>query len=60
MSKIRKQAIEDAAECVPTNWLDPLLTGPNAVIPKDLNITPRHIEALLRGIQDRIRALDAK
>lgn len=43
-----------AADQVPTNWCDPLLTGPNAVI-KDLDC--RQIEALLRGIQNRIRAL---
>ena len=57
----RRAAIESAvaaerercAKLVPTNWCDPLLTGPDA--PK----TPldcRGVEQLLRGIQDRIRA----
>jgi hypothetical protein len=44
---------ERCAKLVPTNWCDPLLTGPDA--PK----TPldcRGVEQLLRGIQDRIRA----
>lgn len=45
----------EAADCVPTNWCDPLLTGPKAVSQGDWN--GRHIEALLRGIQDRIRNL---
>lgn len=45
---------ERCARLVPTTWLDPLLSGPNAIK------TPmgcREVEALLRGIQDRIRAL---
>lgn len=38
---------------VPTNWCDPLLTGPKAV---KLPLDQRGVEKLLRGIQDRIRA----
>lgn len=38
---------------VPTNWCDPLLTGPDAVFTDEPNC--RDIEALLRGIQDRQR-----
>lgn len=54
----RQKALAEAERCVPTNWLDPLLSGPKAVLPKNFKLlTPRHIEALLRGIQDRIRAL---
>jgi hypothetical protein len=49
----RKALIEECARCVPTTWLDPLLTGPNKVG----NLPARETEALLRGIQDRIRAL---
>ncbi len=45
---------EAYAKVVPTNWLDPLLTGPNAVLGKG-PYGNREIEALLRGIQDRIR-----
>lgn len=49
----RKALIEECARCVPTTWLDPLLSGPNKVG----NLSGRETEALLRGIQDRIRAL---
>jgi hypothetical protein len=52
---------ERCAKCVPTNWLDPLLTGNNRALPKSGDtITNRHIEALLRGVQDRIRAANYK
>lgn len=47
-----REALEGVDKCVPTNWLDPLLTGPKAVVAKS---DCREIEALLRGIQDRIR-----
>jgi hypothetical protein len=47
---IRNLVIDECAACVPTTWLDPLLSGPN-------NLPARETEALLRGIQDRIRAL---
>ena len=40
------------AALVPTNWCDPLLTGPEAV---KLPLEGRGVEKLLRGIQDRIR-----
>lgn len=43
---------ERCAKLVPTNWLDPLLTGKDAQKPP---FGERAIEALLRGIQDRIR-----
>jgi hypothetical protein len=48
-------AIAAASACVPTSWLDPLLTGPEKVIGDKPDC--RAIEALLRGVQDRIRAL---
>lgn len=54
LGAIEAQAVERCANEVPTNWLDPLLTGPKAVIK---GLDNRQIEALLRGIQDRIRAL---
>lgn len=44
---------ERCAKLVPTTWLDELLTGKDA--PK-LPLDARAVEALLRGIQDRIRA----
>ena len=43
---------ERCANLVPTNWCDPLLTGDGAARPP---LNERDIEALLRGIQDRIR-----
>lgn len=54
----RAAALAEAARLVPTNWIDPLLTGPDAVIGNG-TADGRQIEALLRGIQDRIRALGA-
>lgn len=53
LSEAVKAAYEDAAKQVPTNWLDPLLTGDGV---KRTPLGEREIEALLRGIQDRIRA----
>jgi hypothetical protein len=45
---------EECAKAIPTNWLDPLLTGPNKVIqgPKYSN---KDIENLCHAIQNRIR-----
>ena len=53
-SAIRAEAVEECARCVPTNWLDELLTGKTAG-PHPLG--NRGVEQLLRGVQDRIRAL---
>jgi hypothetical protein len=50
---VRDAIIDECARCVPTNWCDPLLTGPNKVG----DLPARETEALLRGVQDRIRAL---
>lgn len=50
----RRAIVEECAKAVPTNWTDHLLTGPSAD-PTPLNC--RGVEKLLRGIQDRIRAL---
>lgn len=44
---------ERCAKLVPTNWCDSLLTGKDA---PELPLGGREVEALLRGIQDRIRA----
>lgn len=46
------QRIDELEECIPTTWLDPLLTGPKAVIgepPYDC----RDIENLLQAIRAR-------
>ena len=50
----REEAIRECAEEVPTNWLDPLLTGPRAVI-KDAPCP--EIEALLLGVRKEILSL---
>jgi hypothetical protein len=50
----RDAVIDECAKAVPTTWLDPLLSGDGRVI---VNSSCREIEDLLRGIQDRIRAL---
>lgn len=44
---------EECAMAVPTNWCDPLLTGPHA---SKLPLSCQSVEALLRGIRDRIRS----
>jgi hypothetical protein len=46
------------SDLVPTNWCDPLLTGPDAI--KGPPYDGRAIEKLLRGVQDRIRAAEQK
>lgn len=52
----RDAVIEECARCVPNNWLDPLLSGPNKVG----DMPARETEELLRRILDRIRALKTK
>ena len=58
-----RRELEDLPKAIPTNWCDPLLTGPDAVMKSEYDC--RDIEALLRGVQDRLRvnvekALEAK
>lgn len=40
-------------DCVPNNWLDPLLTGPNKIIGKE-PFTCRDIENILNAIRKRM------
>lgn len=47
--------IELCAGLVPTTWLDPLLTGPSAVIGKP-PYNCQDIERLLGAVAERIRA----
>lgn len=50
-----------ALDAIPTNWCDPLLTGPTAALPEGYRFAPSDIEKLLRGIRQRIeRATDMK
>ena len=44
------------SDLVPTNWLDSLLTGPEGIGQPPYDC--RHIEKLLRGVQDRLRAAE--
>jgi hypothetical protein len=53
-NSIRNAIIDECARAVPTNWCDPLLTGPQA---SKTPLDGDGVEKLLRGIQDRIRAL---
>lgn len=50
----RNYVIEECAKCVPTNWCDVLLTRPGA---QKGPLDNCGVERLLRGVQDRIRAL---
>jgi hypothetical protein len=61
MSAARKPSAAPLSNLVPTNWCDSLLTGKDAALPMERagKWTCRDIEALLRGIQDRIRAEEA-
>ena len=49
----RQKIIEECAACIPTNWCDPLLTGPKAVA--RFTDCPA-VEALLLAIKARILA----
>lgn len=49
----RNAVIDECAKCIPTSWLDCMLSGPDAVT----GLPARQTEELLRRIQDRIRGL---
>jgi hypothetical protein len=48
------EAVAVVEESTPNNWCDPLLTGPNAVLPHNQACPP--IEKLLRAVKQRIIA----
>jgi hypothetical protein len=52
-SRIESLVREECANKVPSNWLDPLLTGPNSIGEPPYNC--QHIEQLLNGIAAAIR-----
>ena len=56
LAEAERAGMERAAKLIPTNWLDPLLTGPTGIDAGNRGIDRRVIEQLLRGTQDRIRA----
>lgn len=62
MSKARRQTYagrkQKMADLVPTNWLDPLLTGPGKVIKDGYTFDCKDIERLLLAIQARIAAVE--
>jgi len=55
LKRAKKRPLSDL---VPTNWTDPLLTGPNGIGQPPYDC--RQIEKLLRGVQDRIREAEEK
>jgi len=54
-----RKVIDLCADAVPANWLDPLLTGPKAVIGGPPYYV-RDIEKLLLAIRDRIGAVEVR
>lgn len=53
--KKRNQAILDA---IPTTWLDPLLTGPDAIAKPPYTCTD--IERLMNAVRERVKAIVEK
>ena len=53
LADAEKRGMERAIEIIPTNWLDPLLSGGQKVIHKS---HPPEIERLLLALRERIRA----
>lgn len=51
-----KEAIAEAADKIPTTWLDPLLSGPNAVLQGSGPWGCPDIERLLKAIKERFAA----
>ncbi len=51
--KHRKNTVGKASDLIPTNWCDPLLTGPQSVIGSPPYYVG-HIEALLLAIKRRL------
>ena len=52
-----REALEEAEKVVPANWLDPLLTGPNAILQGHGPWGCPDIERLLQALRAAIRAL---
>lgn len=48
------QALERVRAAWPTNWCDPLLTGPTKVLPDGCRYTPADVERLLNSLRARI------
>jgi len=52
MSPTQRKRVIDA---IPSNWLDPLLTGPTAVVGKP-PYNCEHVEAILNAVRARVTA----
>lgn len=55
-----RQERDRCADMVPTNWLDPLLTGSSKVLPSTQPYRGPDIERLLVAIRDRIATANAE
>lgn len=53
MRRFRNAVIEECAACVPATWLDPMPSGPEAVVVKDCG----SVERVLSAVAARIRSL---
>ena len=62
MSKPEKNAdtsgvvLTDLLDCVPSNWCDPLLTGPRAVWPADAPYSNNDLVGVLNAVRDRLES----
>jgi hypothetical protein len=51
--KSRERLVALVSDAFPSSWLDPLLTGPEAVVGKP-PYSCRDIEALMEAVEDRV------
>lgn len=54
MTKGERKIAEDLLDCIPTNWFDPLLTGPQKVLPSTQPYRADDIERLLLALRNRM------
>ena len=54
-----KLDLEQVLDALPSNWLDPILTGPDAIPCNGPNgfYAPRDVELIIQAIRKRIAAL---
>jgi len=55
----REELSDEALKEIPNNWLDSLLTGPEAIVDKGLKET-QLIERLFNAVRERIKAIENK
>ena len=56
---VSKKFADAVINCIPTNWIDPLLTGKTAVL-KGYDYKPNDIENLLRALKKRVEETVSK